>query len=126
MVDYEKGLGDLGFRGHQGAELGRRLGLGEAPSRRLGETLGAAATCRRTAARVRVWVVLGVGKRGSRAPSFIGGRAWEEGALPQVGLLGRRVEGGGLPPQVGFLLSLHQANLSFDFSNWRLTFQTRI
>lgn len=75
MVDYERGLGDLGFRGHQGAELGRRLGLGEAPSRRLGETLGAAATCRRPAARVRVWVVLGVGKRGIHAPSFIGGRA---------------------------------------------------
>src|SRR3954462_7385316 len=34
--------------------------------------------------------------------------------------------GRGTPPQVGFLLSLHQAKLSFDFSNWHLTFQTRI
>ena len=53
MVDYERALGDLGFRGHEGAELGRWLGLGEAPSRRLGETLGAA-TWMRPAARARV------------------------------------------------------------------------
>ena len=75
MVDYERGLGDLGFRRNQGAELGQRLGLGKPLSRRLGETLGAATTWRRPAARVRVWGVLGVWKRGSPAPPYIGGRA---------------------------------------------------
>ena len=79
MVDYERGLGDLGFRVNQGAELGPRLGLGEAPSRRLGEALGAAATCRRPAARARVWVVLGVGKMGSPTPPFIRRRARPRG-----------------------------------------------
>ena len=31
MVDYERGLGDLGFRNTKERGLGRRLGLGESP-----------------------------------------------------------------------------------------------
>ena len=30
MVDYERGLGDLGFRHTKERELGQRLGFGEA------------------------------------------------------------------------------------------------
>ena len=31
MVDYERGLSDLGFRGTKERELGRRLGQGDCP-----------------------------------------------------------------------------------------------
>ena len=31
MVDYERGLGDLGFRGTKESGLVRRIGLGESP-----------------------------------------------------------------------------------------------
>ena len=36
MVYYERGLGDLGFRRTKEKRLGRRLGQGGAPTRRLG------------------------------------------------------------------------------------------
>ena len=54
MVDYERGLGDLGFRGTTERGLGQRLGQGEGPNSAARQTLGAAATWWRPAARARV------------------------------------------------------------------------
>src|SRR3954468_18671585 len=67
------------------------------------------------------------GCHSSPAPPYIGGGgAPGEGSPSPTRFPWPAVEGEGLPPQVGFLLSLHQTKQLFDFSNWRLTFQTRI
>ena len=107
MVDYERGLGDLGFRGNKGRVWPETRAWGS-PKLATWRNPRAATTWRRPAARARVF---GCEGEGQPYPSLYRweGAAWEEGVLPQVGLHGRRVEGGGLPPQVGFLLSLHQA-----------------
>src|SRR4051812_20435597 len=122
-------LGDIGFRGTKGKCI-RWIGFGDHPNspswrcprrRHQHKVVVTPATWRRG---LGFWVC-GVGEP---YPSLYRWRVagWEEGVLPQLGLLGRRVEGGGLPPQVGFLLSLHQANLPFDFFKLAFDFQTTI
>src|SRR3954471_24500230 len=92
MMDYERGLGDLGFRGTKDRELGRRLGEGESPSQRLRFSLGRRRLQEGPAARARVLVGQGVGLEGHPCPSLYRweGAAKGEGVLPQLGLLGWR------------------------------------
>src|SRR3954468_12230563 len=106
-------LGDLGFRSTKGG-LGRRLGKARVcpTSARRGD-LGGGNTWR--------WWRQGLGfrcrERGRPTPPYIGGERQFglEGVLLQLLLMAGGWEGVGLPSQVGFLLSLHQANLRFDF-----------
>src|SRR3954468_20839831 len=90
MVDYERGLGDLGFTGTKEIGLGRRLGLGEGPNSTARANPRAAAATWWPAARVMVLVERGVGlAEGHPCPSFYrwDGVAKGEEVLPQVGLL---------------------------------------
>ena len=101
MVDYERGLGDLGFKHTKERELGRRLGQGDCPKSTARVCPRAAAAAGGPAARVGVLVGQGVYLEGHPCPSFYRWEGVGQGSrvLPQVGLLGRRVEGEELLPK---------------------------
>ena len=101
MVDYERGLGDLGFTGTKERGLGRRLGQGESPKSAARAKPRAAAAALGPAARVRVLVGQGVGLEGHPCPSLYRWEGAGQGrrVLPQLGLQGQRVEGEELLPK---------------------------
>src|SRR3954468_16595361 len=100
MVDYERGLGDLGFRGTKGRVWPAARAWGS-PKSAAWRNPRAAATWRRPAARARVLGCVWCREEGQPYPSLYRweGAAWEEGVLPQVGLLGQWVEGEELLPK---------------------------
>ena len=92
MVDYERGLGDLGFRHTKEREQGRRLGQEGCPNSATWQTLGGGGDNgggRRLG--LGFWWREVCPRGGTPAPSFIGGSApakWRESSPKSASLAG--------------------------------------